>query len=95
MDQLNIDDVAKLETAGCKLWKGTLTAGDVMIIPQGWIMAQRAGGLLTYGVRKSFYVKDKGSLESYVEVVEKDKSFSPGHIKKVKEVIALMEPSVQ
>ena len=92
MDQLNADDLAKLETKGCKLWKGTLTAGDVMTIPQGWIMAQRAGGLLTYGVRKSFYVKHKESLESYVKVVEKDKTFKAGHLKKVKEVLAAMEP---
>ena len=40
---------------------------------QGVMFSSDAGGLLTYGVRKSFYVKDKGSLESYVKVVEKDK----------------------
>lgn len=94
MDQLNDDDVAKLETLGCKLWKCTLTAGDVMIIPQGWIMAQRAGGLLTYGVRKSFYMKHKESLEPYVKVIENDKSFQAGHLRKVKQVLALMEPDV-
>ena len=64
MDRLNVDDLAKLESMGCKLWKGSLMAGDVMIIPQGGIMAQRAGGLLTYGVRKSHYLKHKGVLRA-------------------------------
>ena len=65
-----------------------------MIIPQGWIMAQRAGGLLTYGVRKSFDMKHKESLEPYVKVIENDKSFQAGHLRKVKQVLALMEPDV-
>ena len=43
-----------------------LEPGDALWVPQGWFVAEKyAKGVLVYGVRKSFVMKEKPDVENY------------------------------